>query len=155
MKLIHIRIKFVEKSGMKLIDKIRIVDPWSENCKEEDCLACKSSNKITNCRKSNVGYRIKCKKCDSEGKKFTYEGETARNMYQRSKEHVKLVEKKSENSPLFKHMKAVHDEEKCEFQMTMAGCFKSPLTRITHEGVRIKNMNENQLMNSQEGIFWP
>ena len=151
------RVKFVEKSGTKLLNKISISDPFRENCKEVDCLACKNSKKkFTNCRKSNVGYTIICKTCKEEEKTSVYEGETARNMYNRSKEHVKLLENKNENSPLYKHIKQKHNENfSTKFEMKLAGCFKTPLQRITNEGVRIKNREDNQLMSSKKEFFGP
>ena len=152
------RIKFIEKSGSKLINRIGISDPFRSNCEEQDCLCCQNNNtKFTNCRKNNVGYSIQCKTCKQESnKKITYEGETARNMYNRSKEHVRLVKNKNENSPLYKHMKTVHEgNENVQFEMRLTGIFNTPLARITNEGVRIKNTKESELMNSKKEFFGP
>ena len=79
------RIKFIEKCGKKIIDEIRIADPFRTNCKEPDCLACKHSEEYSNCRKSNVGYTLQCELCKSRGKIKSYEGESARCGYQRSR----------------------------------------------------------------------
>ena len=151
------RIKFIEKGGVKLINKITVTDPFRENCTEKDCLACRnSSKKFTNCRKNNVGYSIFCKNCTKEKRTKVYEGETGRNMYNRSKEHAKLVENKNENSPLYKHIKQYHEEtDEVNFEMKLAGIFKTPLARITNEGVRIKNREEHELMNSKKEFFGP
>ena len=77
-------------------------------------------------------------------------------MYNRSKEHAKLVENKNENSPLYKHIKQYHEEpDEVNFEMKLAGIFKTPLARITNEGVRIKNREEHELMNSKKEFFGP
>ena len=58
------RIKFVEKYGQKLINTIRINDPFRENCKDRNCIACKDATEYTNCKKSNIGYTLKCEDCE-------------------------------------------------------------------------------------------
>ena len=59
------RIKFIETSGRKFIDQLRVKDPFNLPCPpEEKCLLCKSSkNGTSNCKISNVGYSIKCNNC--------------------------------------------------------------------------------------------
>ena len=66
------RIKFVEKSGKKIIDKIRVSDPFRSNCKEQECLACRNSEKFSNCRKTNIGYQITCENCLNQEEKPGY-----------------------------------------------------------------------------------
>ena len=48
-------IKCLEKSGIKIIDGIRVADPFRENYVDKDCMACKEANKFKNCRKTNIG----------------------------------------------------------------------------------------------------
>ena len=63
------RIKFVETSGRKYIDKLKISDPFKNKCLPEDkCFVCKSSKENTNCKGANVGDRISCKLCKKEVK---------------------------------------------------------------------------------------
>ena len=150
------RIKFIEKNGRKLIETIRVSDPFRENCKEEDCLPCRNTNRYANCRKTNIGYTIQCKNCQSKGKTQVYEGESCRNMYQRSREHIKLMEKKKEGSVLNKHIEEKHtNDEIVEFEMKLAGTFQTPLQRIINEGVRISNRNDKELMNTKTEFFKP
>ena len=85
------RLKAVSKSGTKLINMLQKNDPFQQNCKKPDCQPCKqaeNSGKLTDCRKVNVTYESKCNNCDKEGKYRAYHGESARNFYSRSKEHV-------------------------------------------------------------------
>lgn len=63
------RVKFVEKSGVKIVNILQS-DPFATNCTKEDCIACKSlgNGGFTNCRKSNVTYEMQCLWCkDNRG----------------------------------------------------------------------------------------
>ena len=150
------RIKFVEKSGRKLIDTMRQNDPFRKNCVKE-CLACEKETKFTNCKKTNVGYTIQCKLCKSRGITKVYKGETARSMYLRQKEHVQQLKNKKTNSVMFKHTMKDHENEieKVDFEMKLAGVFKTPLERIINEGVRIKERKPEELLNSKMEFFGP
>ena len=76
------RIKFIETSGRKLIDQLRVNDPFVKKCEKEDkCLVCDSSQEPTNCKVTNVGYTITCKTCKERNITKAYEGETCRNAY--------------------------------------------------------------------------
>ena len=152
------RIKVVEKSGRKLIENIRVTDPFRKNCKEEDCLACKSADKFTNCRKNNIGYTIQCKTCKTKGKTRVYRGESSRNLFQRQREHIKQLQKRKESSVLLRHIKEEHKEEtveEVEFTAEVSGTFKKPLERITHEGVMIANTKDDELINTKKEFFKP
>ena len=151
------RIKFVEKSGKKIVEAVRVTDPFRKNCEEEDCLACRNASKFTNCRKNNIGYTIECRKCKSKGKRKVYHGESNRNLYQRTREHLAQLEKRKECSVLYKHIIEDHDAEKSEveFDAKVTGTFKKPLQRITHEGVMICQTKDSELMNTKKEFFKP
>ena len=124
--------KAIEKCGMKIIDEMKLTDPFRTNCKEPDCLACKNSEEYSNCRKSNIGYTLQCELCKSRGKIKSYEGESARSGYQRSREHVKQFEGKQSNSVIYKHISEDHntEEDEVDFKMKVVCTFKTPLQRI-------------------------
>ena len=87
-----------------------------------------------------------------------YEGESNRNLYQRLREHTNLLAKKKESSVLYKHIQSDHKDEEVEnvnFKAKIVGSFVTPLRRILHEGVRISQREENQLMNSKKEFFGP
>ena len=152
------RIKFVEKSGIKLIDAIRPSNQFRSNCNDKECLACKGSKKFSNCRKENVGYTIQCTKCQSKGITRVYEGESSRNIYHRLKEHNNLLLKKKESSVLLKHIESEHKTEapdEIDFKVKVTGSFKTPLRRILNEGVRISKREDEELMNSKKEFFGP
>ena len=59
------RVKFIEISGRKYLDQLGVSDPFGKNClDEEDCMICKGETIATNCKTSNIGDQIICKKCD-------------------------------------------------------------------------------------------
>ena len=139
-------------------DQLKVNDPFEQKCIPEDnCIVCKSNNKTTNCKLTNVGYSIICKLCKERGKDRTYEGETCRNTYIRGKEHVKEYEKKSETSVMYKHARTEHanEEEKVEFQMRVVGRFKTAMNRQIDESVRIQRKNKKTLLNSKSEYFGP
>ena len=151
------RILFVERPGPKLVDKISLTDPFRKNCKESECLACNNSSTFTHCRKFNVGYSLICKLCDSRGIFKSYEGETCRNIFLRGKEHLRSFKNNNQNSVMRKHVNEyhVHEYESVDFQMKVRGTFKTPLSRIINEGIRIKNMPPKNLLNSKNEHFGP
>ena len=152
------RIKFVETSGRKYIDQLRVNDPFEEKCKpEEKCMVCMTNDKTTNCKITNVGYSLICTLCKERGKERTYEGESSRNTYLRGREHLREYEKKTENSVMYKHVMKEHEREEDEvkFQMKVVGRFKNPLNRLIDESVRIQRKNPSSLLNSKSEFHGP
>ena len=152
------RIKFIETSGRKYIDHLKIKDPFSENCKSDTkCFACQDSDKQTNCKVSNVGYKIVCQTCKDRHIDRTYEGETCRSAHLRGNEHLRDLEKKNERSVLLRHIKADHSDEetKVKFKMEIVGRFKTAMNRQINEGIRIQGKDPKTLMNSKTEFYGP
>ena len=94
------RIKFISKAGTKLIHLFERKNPFEVNCNEEDCPPCETiddPNKLSKCRMENVSYQAKCLTCELVGKNRIYDGETARNLHIRSKEHLYDLKTKNPN----------------------------------------------------------
>ena len=68
-------------------------------------MTCKGSPGV--CILKGVVYQCTCNVCEAEGKNAKYFGETARSMYERIQEHKKLIEKKSQESPVIEN----HEEQ--------------------------------------------
>ena len=106
------RIKFVSKSGSKLENILERKNPFESNCHSNDCKPCANSNLKTNqlskCRTNNVSYESTCKLCEKEGRQRVYIGETARNLYTRSKEHYRDLKNNVQTSWMLKHINAEH-----------------------------------------------
>ena len=58
------RIKFVSKSGIKLINKFEKKDPFQKPCDSVKCKPCDPTNEgkreFSNCRSNNISYMAKC-----------------------------------------------------------------------------------------------
>ena len=117
------RIRFIETSGRKYIDQLKVKDPFQSNCKPEDqkCFICSSTDKPSNCKTANIGYSIKCKNCETKGIKISYEGENA---HIRGNEHMKALERKDDKSALYKHINKWSSRGKAAGTISNEGCWK-------------------------------
>ena len=102
------RIKFVAKSGIKLKDILQKKNPLETNCDDNKCHICKNKMGNSKCRKNNIVYTAKCDKCENMGVDRLYHGETARNVYARSKEHYSALKSQNKNNFMYKHIKKEH-----------------------------------------------
>ena len=82
---------------------------------------------------------MKCKLCP-EDKPVVYIGETSRNLYTRSKEHLEkyVGGSKMEKSFIYKHQADIHDGTEAQFSAKVTGTFRDCLTRQLREGVFIR-----------------
>ena len=92
------------------------------------------------CHKSNVLYEWKCRSCNSK-----YIGETSRNFYTRSLEHLEKSEQKALDSFINNHQVETHNGEQPSFSVKVIKSFKDPLSRQVYEGVHIRNCSEESL----------
>ena len=76
-------------------------------------------------------------------------GETSRSAYARGKEHRQSLDKKEEQSVLWKHCKKIkHNNEMQTFEMNVTGSYSNDaMLRQISEGVRIDKVPEGSLMN--------
>ena len=160
------RIKFVEKGGLKIKDILGTKNPFKNKgskCVQKTCPLCTSSQFVEGnfednqlpCNTNNVGYRWRCLKCQENNLVKVYEGESGRSARVRGLEHVKQLEKKSKDSPLFKHIQSEHRHENVKFKMEITGKFKDALSRQANEAVRISNRLGSQLLNSKSEFNHP
>ena len=92
------------------------------------------------CYKSNVLYEWKCISCNSK-----YIGETSKNFYTRSLEHLEKSDQKAVDSFINNHQIEAHNGEQPSFSVKVLKSFKDPLSRQVYEGVHIRNCNEDSL----------
>ena len=156
-----LRIKIVEKSGMKLGSYLKKYDRSKQKgpCGEKDCLICKHSTKMTrSCRIPSVVYKITCIECEKMNVKAKYYGETCFNGYTRGIQHQSDYRSKSkakqEKSALRKHAKEFHEDKRVEYKMEIVKSFRNnPLARQVFESVKIVNSkieDDIQLNNKDE-----
>ena len=152
------RIKFVSKSGVKLINLVQRKDPFNSQCDGKNCKPCenKGNDKPSNCRTQNVTYSAKCKTCENEGRNRIYYGETCRNIHTRSGEHYKDFENKSKHSWMLKHHQNEHSNLKsddCEYEWKVMAKFRKPMQRQLSEAINIENTKSNELLNLKNEYF--
>ena len=161
-------IKMIESAGNPLERMLVNVDPFEGNkCDDANCVVQKNlSNKI-NCRKNNVGYKIRCKLCllAGEPESTEYDGETGKNMHSRCKEHVSKYNSKQlhikKESPFIKHLENKHKDvdstkEKFEnvYDVKVVKSFRKVITRLVDEGNRIA-AQEGESLNSKSEWHQP
>ena len=120
--------------------------------------------KRVNCKQRNILYESYCTECNpddiKQGKKDeitflregkgVYVGESARSLYERSKEHIADRESKKEDSHQIKHWILSHPEmqEPPAFRFKIIKTFKDPMSRQLSEAVRIE-LRGSDILNSK------
>ena len=91
------------------------------------------------CLKSNIQYQLECGLCTEE-EKGVYIGESSRNLYTRSKEHLGKYRSKKRQSDSFmkKHQDEHHGGGEADFRARVTGVFRDSLSRQVSEGVHIR-----------------
>ena len=145
--------------GKSISSDLIMSDPFtSECCKRLDCMMCVVTPSYGKCKKSNVGYSIVCNRepcltTNANGEpelhvEARYEGETARTIYTRSKQHFKKYtgsEEARDQSFMWQHCKNYHGSEignMSDFKVALTGQHKSPLDRIIDEATRIRELEQ-------------
>ena len=157
-------VKVVEKGGLKLKNILCSKKPSkTSGCEQIWCLLCfksefvdvsQSESKV-GCNTNNVGYKWQCVRCQEKNIVKVYEGETGRSARLRGAEHLKQLEKKSEESVMYKHQMTCHPNEKVKFRMEITSTFKDALTRQANEAVRISRRPAHELLNSKSEFNHP
>ena len=147
------RLKFIERGGEAVRDRLCRNNPWSKrNCEREDCISCTTGEKEWGkCKQEGVVYRIKCLKCEGDGTLSEYWGETARTAFERGEEHVRGMENREEKNCLWKHSQMHHQGklQKGDLELKVVERHRTPLSRQVHEGVEIELNGAEIILNSK------
>ena len=171
-----IKIKMVEKAGIKLVDILHKSDPWQgQDCGREKCLLCKTKmktgkQKTQECTKRSIVYETWCLTCETrelekameeesdekkvkericKAPKFKYIGETARSAYERGLEHQRDFEDMKLDSHILKHYLDNHKDDKMEdleFGMRIVRNARSAFERQIAESVIIQSEKKNHFI---------
>ena len=144
--------KFVERLGRTVGQQLTNPYPWQtdEECSRPNCPPCKE--KKGKCKTRNMVYSISCQTCQEVDKKIShYIGETHRTFFDRSIEHLKGLESRTESNALFKHWQIYHKElqEPPDFRFKCLKTFKTSTERQVAEAVFIENLPCDIIMNSK------
>ena len=96
----------------------------------------------------------KCETCDKEGEVRVYDGETARNLNIRSKEHIKDFKNNYETSFMLKHVNKEHNghKEHVKFPFKVLRKHKKPLERQLDEAVNMNRKKPAENLNTKYEI---
>ena len=139
------KIRVVEHAGRTLKQSLQRSDPFkSSRCRREDCPVCESGGK-GRCDMNSALYCITCTACGD-----VYHGESGRNTYVRCREHRRLLENKSEESPLWKHCVLKHGNETTEFKYDVLKTFRNDaMLRQISESVAVNRVTQGKVMNAK------
>ena len=147
------------QSGIKLKELLTKRDPFQDVCNQNDCLPCaslsKHPGKTSKCRLNRIVYEARCRTCANEGKDRIYHGETARNLYERSKEHMNAFNNRSPNSFIYKHVLAEHNgkTENIVFDWKVLNKYHKPLSRQLKEALYIESKENDVNINLKSEFF--
>ena len=146
-----LKFKIIETGGRTVKREVQKSNPTATpGCSSGDCMACKRGRgKGGGCRRSNALYEIECGQCPEETKSV-YIGETARNLYTRSREHQQNYEKKKSESFMLKHQIGEHGGAVADFSAKILGTFKDCLSRQVSEGIHIRRCSSKVLNSKAE-----
>ena len=157
-----LKIRFIEQGSVKIKNLLVKANPFpTADCTDAICPICKKTSvsdpgdKPTfraPCSTEGVGYRIVCMNCREQGKLSSYEGETGRPAKVRFIEHIKMLNKKSELSPLHKHQSIHHPDVQNRWHFSITSVFNDPLTRQVDEAIRISKLQPSSILNSKSEI---
>ena len=73
----------------------------TKNCEKSNCIVCDGTG--VKCRTEGVGYKGVCKACRNQNINSEYLGETGKNAYTRSKQHIVGLKSKNKENAFYKH----------------------------------------------------
>ena len=124
-----------------------------------DCVPCNQDgggqDGGVECGRSNITYRWDCQ---YENCNYVYLGETAANLYTRSKEHMDDYKKGRDKSVMLRHQVDVHDGQEARMKVSMINSFKDSLSRQISESVyifRTEQKGEKKLINGKSEWHQP
>ena len=162
------RVRMAEAAGTPLSLILTNNNPWGNmDCERQDCVPCgQPDEKRIDCKKRNIMYESYCTVCNPEEAKRgkmdeitflkagrgIYVGESARSLYERTKEHMADRVGLKEESHQVKHWLTEHRElqEPPPFKYRLVRTFKDPMSRQLSEAVRIELRGEGILNSKAE-----
>ena len=158
-------IKVVERTGTPLVRQFPLTRLWEGTpCPRSDCVTCTQGGggEIYPCSRRNVVYENICLIChpeaaEKEGKleegvasQAVYVGESARSIYERSREHWDDYVKGETDSHILKHHVLAHGGRgEPQFHFRPVRFHRTALGRQLHEAVRIRRRGGEVVLNSK------
>ena len=99
-------VRVIETGGISL--KQSLVRPDLTGCYWDDCWLCECGVKGASHTRSSAHYGGRCLECDKLGKRASYDGDTGKSGYYRTKQHRKARENANLNNAFAKHSEIYH-----------------------------------------------
>ena len=150
-----VHFKIIETGGLSMRSVLQRSNPLqTAGCEDTDCLPCKPGRgEGGNCEGCGVNYEIECQLCPN-GRKSVYIGETSRNLYTRSKEHISRFRTGLVTSFIVKHQNSAHQGEEADYRAKVTASTRDCLTRQVREAVLIRR-SEVEILNGKSEWHQP
>lgn len=134
-----VHFKIVETGGLSMRSVLQKSNPLqTSGCDRENCLPCSQGRgEGGNCEGCGVNYELECQMCP-DGTKSVYIGESARNLYTRSKEHLGRFRSGARTSFIVKHQNSAHLGEEPDYKARVTNNTRDCLSRQVREAVLIR-----------------
>ena len=134
---VHFRI--IETGGLSMRSVLQKSNPLeTAGCESQDCLQCEHCRgEGGNCQACGINYEIECQLCP-ERERGTYIGESSRNLFTRSQEHLSRYRSGKITSFMVKHQNMEHPGDEASFRSKVTARTRDCLTRQVREAVLIR-----------------
>ena len=146
-----IHFKIVETGGLSMRSVLQKSNPLQTiGCENTDCLPCKQGRgEGGNCEGGGINYELECMLCPDDNKSV-YIGESARNLYTRSKEHLYRYRSGVNTSFMAKHQTEAHRGEEPQYKARVIASTRDCLSRQVREAVLIRRSQKHVLNGKSE-----
>ena len=146
-----IHFKIVETGGLSIRSVLQKSNPLQTiGCDSDDCLPCAHGRgEGGNCEGCSINYEIECQLCPDD-QKSVYIGESARNLYTRSKEHLSSYRSGLNTSFMAKHQNDAHRGQEPAYMAKVVASTRDCLSRQVREAVLIRRSKAHILNGKSE-----
>ena len=110
----------------------------SPGCSSPDCLPCEGGRgEGGDCRGCGVNYQLECQLCPGDAMSV-YIGESSRNLFTRTQEHLSNFRRGEQNLFILKHQSSSHQGEEPSYKAVVTANTKDCLTRQVREAVLLR-----------------
>ena len=134
-----VQFKIIETGGLSMRSVLQRSNPLeTAGCESPGCLPCvPGRGEGGNCEGCGINYEIECQLCP-DGEKSKYIGESSRNLFTRSQEHVSRYRGGKITSFMVKHQNSEHQGDEASYKAKVTASTRDCLTRQVREAVLIR-----------------
>ena len=131
--------KIIETAGYSMKRVLQTSNPLqSPGCSSPGCLPCEGGRgEGDNCPGYGVNYQLECQLCPANAKSV-YIGESSRNLYTRTQEHLSNYRRGEPNSFMRRHQASTHQGEEPSYKAVVTAKTRDCLTRQVREAVLLR-----------------